>query len=138
MKKTIAILTIIASVSAFIPNAANATPSKSNKSKTNTANNAGGLVTVTNLGDKDEFVFLQIDLQQSNPGLSVLRILDVNGVGLHSETFSTKSFRRLIKVSPEEFNGIEIVLATNEGVTRKRYDLNTVLFKATQLVESNK
>ena len=92
---------------------------------------------VTNLGDKDEFVFLQIDLQQANAGLSVLRILDANGTGLHSETFNAKSFRRVIKVSPDEFNTIEVVLATAEGITRKRFDLNTVLYKSTQLVETN-
>lgn len=136
MKKLITIIVAIASVSAFIPNTSHATPTKTNKNKTIAANNTDASVVVTNLGQKDDYVFLRIDLQQGNATPSMLRILDGSANELHAETVNGKSFRRIIKILPEEFATIEVVYATKLSTTAKRYDLNTVTYTQVRLVET--
>ena len=134
MKKTISILAIIAAITTAMPNVVNATPNKADKVKLSEPN-AGGTIEVTNLGDQGDFLYLQIDLQQANNSLAILRILDAGGEGLHSQAVYTKSFRRVVKVAPDEFNFIEIQYATAEGTVRKKFDLNTVVYKSTKLIE---
>jgi hypothetical protein len=138
MKKLLTIITVIAAASLFIPSTVVAHPAKLSKKKAVAVNASDATVEVTNLGDKDDCVFLQIDLQQANPTLAILRILDANGNGLYSEAVRTKTHRRTIKISPEEYNAIEVIYATNGGTTQKRYELNTVTFKHTKLVETKK
>jgi hypothetical protein len=134
MKKTISIVAIFAAIAGILPTVANATPNKAQKVKLSEPN-PGGTIEVTNLGDQGDFLYLQIDLQQANNSLAILRILDAGGEGLHSETVYTKSFKRVVKIAPDEFNFIEIQYATANGTVRKKFDLNTVVYKSTKLVE---
>ncbi len=76
------------------------------------------------IGTENNFLILAIQLKKSDEKTGVLRITDGVGEILYTERITDSTFNRIVKVSPEEVGQIELVYDTNDGVSRKKYDLN--------------
>ena len=135
MKNVIAVSSFLVVMMIMTPAMLTAKPMPFQKEKANAAASVANLE-VINLGDKGDYLYLQIDLSQAGNGLSMLRIYDLIGEGLFSETISSKNYRRIFKVSPEEFPTIQIEYFTPDGTVRKKFNLSTITSKSTNLVET--
>lgn len=78
-------------------------------------------INVKVLGQQDEFVILEIDLNQALDQNSRLVINDDKGTNLYEEYVSGKTFTRKIKVSPSELDKVEIVFYTPNADAKKVY-----------------
>jgi hypothetical protein len=81
-------------------------------------------ISVKSLGSQDEFVILQITLNQPLDQYSKLEINDDKGVNMYEENVSGKTFTRKIKLVPSELGKVEIVFSTPSAETKKVYQIN--------------
>ncbi len=109
--------------------------SLANKNNSIAAQAAQPTINVKVLGQQDEYVILQIDLQQSMDQSSRLIINDDKGVSMYEETVSGKTFSRKIKVAPSEIGKIEVVFSTPGAEAKKIYAINVALVAKVNITE---
>lgn len=81
-------------------------------------------ISVKVIGTENNFLILAIQLRKSDEKAGLLKITDAEGIVLYTERITDSTFNRFVKVSPEEVDQIELVYNTNDGISRKKYDLN--------------
>jgi hypothetical protein len=92
-------------------------------------------INVKVLGQQDEFVILEIDLNQPIDQNSKLSINDERGEGMYEENVSGKTFSRKIKVVPSEIGKMEIVFSTPNIDIKKTYSINVALISKVNVTE---
>ena len=97
---------------------------KGDKKGETTKNNTTNNIQVQYVGGEDDAVVLKVVLGKADNRTALMQITDGNGEVLYTERISDKTFVRYIQVSPAELKSLEIVYNTNEGISRKRYNLN--------------
>ena len=123
MKKNFMSAILIASIVTMAPATFAGINNKGKVSETSQSNGTTN-IKVQYVSGENDAVVLQVVLEKANNRTAVMRITDTNGEVLYTERISDKTFARYIQVSPEELKSIEIVFETNEGTSRKRYNLN--------------
>jgi hypothetical protein len=122
MKKNFMSAILIATLVTMAP-AAFAGINKNKKDDTTKSNNTNN-IQVQYVTSEDNAVILQVVLGKADNRAALMQITDGNGEVLYTERISDKTFVRYIQVSPDELKSLEIVYNTNEGISRKRYNLN--------------
>jgi hypothetical protein len=122
MKKTFASAILIASLVTMAPSAF--AGEKKEKKKTESTTNVENNISVRYMGEDNDYVVLQVLLNQANNKDAILRITDGMGTELFYERFSSTEYVRYIKVSPEELKNIEVGISTAQGDLKKKYNLN--------------
>jgi hypothetical protein len=122
MKKTFASAILIASLVTMAPSAF--AGEKKEKKKTESTTNVENNISVRYMGEDNDYVVLQVLLNQANNKDAILRITDGMGTELFYERFSSAEYVRYIKVSPEELKNIEVGISTAQGDLKKKYNLN--------------
>jgi hypothetical protein len=123
MKKNFMSAILIATLVTMAPAAFAGINKGATKGET-TKSTSSNKIQVQYVSGEDDAVVLQVKLAKANNRTALMRITDGSGEVLYTERITDKSFARYIQVSPEELKSIEIVFDTNEGTSRKRYNLN--------------
>lgn len=101
--------------------------------------NATNTIDVKQYSSDHQYVYLQVQLQQSMNQPATLRISDELGELLFVDKFSTKQYNRLVKINPEELGKIDFTLTTADGSVSKKFKVALKTFSTVTLEElSNK
>ncbi len=119
MKKSTFIFAIAASLFAFVP-ATKSFAKNDNKSKKAMSTSNTSIV-VSNIAYDNEYVLLNIQLNQSFDKSATVRITDAHGEVLYTERFNEKTHNMLVKVDPMELSRISVELSSGDGFFSREY-----------------
>lgn len=112
--------------------------SLANGNNTVVAQAAQPSINIKVLSQQDEFVTVEVLLEQPNDQNSRLIINDDKGNIMYEENVSTKKFSRKVKIASSEIPKIEIVFSTPKSDVRKIYAVNISTISKVSIAEEVK
>jgi hypothetical protein len=79
---------------------------------------------IRQIGQDESAVYLRLSFRKDDDKQASIRISDGSGEQLFIERFSQDEYYRVIKISPDELNEIEVEFRTASGSYRKKYAIH--------------
>lgn len=131
MKKYTFALVLAAALLALVPTSQ--TLANKNRSNGEMDAAAAGSISVKQLANDDEFIYLQVQLNHGKAAR--FKVTDESGEVLYSNRINAGSNTVVLKFSPDELATVKLLLSTENGIAKKVFRVNQESVNTASVVE---
>ncbi len=131
MKKYTFALVLAAAMLALVPTSQ--TLANKNRSNGEMDAAAAGSISVKQLANDDEFIYLQVQLNHGKAAR--FKVTDESGEVLYSNRINAGSNTVVLKFSPDELATVKLLLSTENGIAKKVFRVNQESVNTASVVE---